>query len=87
MEIMIAESLWVLLVLLVASLVSALGSQYIIRYRCLKEIDGFLPHWITKWIHVYQRSPLLGYWLAGIYLIPRLIGSLLRSSPGQLQKK
>jgi hypothetical protein len=78
---MIGESLWVLLVLLVllallvASLVSILGSQYTIRYRCLKVIDGFLLHWINKWIRVYKRSPLLGHWLAGIYLIPCLIGS------------
>jgi uncharacterized membrane protein YeaQ/YmgE (transglycosylase-associated protein family) len=77
---MIGMSFWAFLVLLVASLIAAFVIHYLIKYRCLEGFDGFLGQWIIGWIGAWLGSPVLGYWfkplkLAGIYLIPALIGA------------
>jgi uncharacterized membrane protein YeaQ/YmgE (transglycosylase-associated protein family) len=77
---MIGENFGAFLVLLVASLIAALVIHYLIRYRCLEGFDGFLGQWIAGWVGAWLGSPVLGHWfrglqLAGIYLVPALVGA------------
>ncbi len=68
------------LVLLVAGLIAAAVIHYVIRYRFLEGLDGFLGKWIAGWVGAWLGSPVLGHWfepvkLADIYLIPALVGA------------
>jgi uncharacterized membrane protein YeaQ/YmgE (transglycosylase-associated protein family) len=68
------------LVLLVAGLVAAVVTHYLIRYRFLEEIDGFLGKVIAGWVGAWLGSPIIGHWfesvkIANIYLIPALVGA------------
>jgi uncharacterized membrane protein YeaQ/YmgE (transglycosylase-associated protein family) len=68
------------LVLLVAGLVAAVVMHYLIRYRFLEEIDGFLGKVIAGWVGAWLGSPIIGHWfesvkIANIYLIPALLGA------------
>jgi uncharacterized membrane protein YeaQ/YmgE (transglycosylase-associated protein family) len=68
------------LVLLVAGLVAAVVTHYLIRYRFLEEIDGFLGKVIAGWVGAWLGSPIVGHWfdsvkIANIYLIPALLGA------------
>ena len=77
---MSGENFGASLVLLVASLIAALVIHYLIGYRCLKGFGGFLGQWITGWIGACLGTPVLGHWfqgfhLAGISLIPALVGA------------
>lgn len=77
---MIGENFGAFLVLLIVSLIAALVIHYLIRYQCLKGFDGFLGQWVTGWFGAWLGTPVLGHWfkdfaLAGIYLIPALVGA------------
>lgn len=77
---MIGQGFFAFLVLLVASFIAAIVIHYLIGYRCLRGFDGFLGQWVTGWIGAWLGSPVLGHWfkdveLAGIYLIPALVGA------------
>lgn len=79
---MIGQHFLPFLVLLVASLIAALVIHYGIGYRCLKGFDGFLGQWVTGWIGAWLGCPVLGHWfagasLAGIYIIPALLGAFV----------
>ena len=77
---MIGMHFWAFLVLLVAGVVAAAVLHYLIRYRFLEGLDGFLCKVIVGWVGAWLGSPVLGHWfgpvkLAGIYLIPALLGA------------
>ncbi len=71
------------LVLLVLSLIAAGVLHYLVCYRFLQGIDGFVGKWITGWIGAWLGSPVLGHWpgrfaiakIDNIYIIPALIGA------------
>jgi len=68
------------LVLLVAGLVAAVVMHYLVRYRFLEEIDGFVGKVIAGWVGAWLGSPVIGHWfesvkIANIYLIPALLGA------------
>jgi uncharacterized membrane protein YeaQ/YmgE (transglycosylase-associated protein family) len=55
--------------------------HYVLRYRLLEGLDGFLGKLVAGWIGAWLGSPVLGHWfegvkIAGIYLIPALLGAL-----------
>jgi len=77
---MIGMDFWAFLVLLVAGVIAAVVIHYLLRYRLLEGFDGFLGKWIAGWLGAWIGSPMLGHWfepvkLAGVYLIPALLGS------------
>jgi uncharacterized membrane protein YeaQ/YmgE (transglycosylase-associated protein family) len=77
---MIGMHFWAFLVLLVAGVVAAAVLHYLIRYRFLEGIDGFLGKLGAGWVGAWLGSPVFGHWvepvkLAGIYLIPALLGA------------
>lgn len=79
---MIGMSFSTFLVLLVAGLVAAAVMHYIVRYRFLEGLDGFVGKWIAGWVGAWLGSPVLGHWfekikLADIYLIPALLGAFV----------
>jgi uncharacterized membrane protein YeaQ/YmgE (transglycosylase-associated protein family) len=81
---MIGISFLAFLVLLVAALISAGVLHYILRYRVLEGFDGFLGKFLAGWLGAWLGSPVLGHWfeplkLAGIYLIPALLGAFAGS--------
>ncbi len=68
------------LVLLVAGLIAAAVTHYLLRYRFLEGLDGFLGKWIAGWVGAWLGSPMLGHWfervkVANIYLVPALVGA------------
>ncbi len=68
------------LVLLVAGLIAAVVIHYLIRYRFLEGLDGFLGKCIAGWVGAWLGSPVLGHWfervkVADIYLVPALVGA------------
>jgi uncharacterized membrane protein YeaQ/YmgE (transglycosylase-associated protein family) len=68
------------IVLLVASLIAAAVLHYLLRYRLLEGLDGFLGKLVVGWIGAWMGSPVLGHWFEGvkiadIYLIPALLGA------------
>lgn len=74
-------------VLLVAGLVSATVIHYVVKYRFLAGIDGFLGKWMAGWVGAWLGSPVLGHWLeaakvGNIYLVPALIGAFAGSFMG-----
>ncbi len=67
-------------VLLVAALIAAAVLHYLLRYRLLEGFDGFVGKLVAGWIGAWLGSPVLGHWfkgveLAGVYLIPALLGA------------
>jgi uncharacterized membrane protein YeaQ/YmgE (transglycosylase-associated protein family) len=77
---MIGMGFGAFLVLLVAALIAAAVLHYLLRYRLLEGFDGFLGKLVAGWIGAWLGSPVLGHWfepvkLAGIYLIPALLGA------------
>jgi uncharacterized membrane protein YeaQ/YmgE (transglycosylase-associated protein family) len=81
---MIGMSFWAFVVLLVAGVISAAVLHYILRYRVLECFDGFLAKLIAGWLGAWLGSPVLGHWfepvkLAGIYLVPALLGAFAAS--------
>lgn len=77
---MIGMNFWAFLVLAVASLVAAAVVHYVIRYRFLEGLDGFLGKVITAWVGAWLGSPVIGHWfegvkIANVYLIPALLGA------------
>ncbi len=67
-------------VLLVAALIAAAVLHYLLRYRLLEGFDGFVGKLVAGWIGAWLGSPVLGHWfsgieLAGIFLIPALLGA------------
>jgi uncharacterized membrane protein YeaQ/YmgE (transglycosylase-associated protein family) len=77
---MIGMSFWAFLVLLVAALIAAVVLHYLICYRFLEGFEGFLGKLGVGWVGAWLGSPVLGHWfesvkLAGIYLIPALLGA------------
>ena len=58
---MIGMSFGGLLVLLVASLVASVVIHYLIRYRFLEGIDGFLYKVIAGWVGAWLGSPVIGH--------------------------
>jgi uncharacterized membrane protein YeaQ/YmgE (transglycosylase-associated protein family) len=68
------------LVLLVEGAIAAFVLHYLVRYRMLTGLDGYLCKWILGWVGAWLGSPVLGHWfgpvsLAHVYLIPALIGA------------
>ena len=81
---MIGMSFWAFVVLLVAGLIAAGVLHYVVRYRFLEGLDGFVAKWIAGWLGAWLGSPVLGHWfervkLADIYLIPALLGAFAAS--------
>jgi uncharacterized membrane protein YeaQ/YmgE (transglycosylase-associated protein family) len=79
---MIGMDFWAFLVLLVAALIAAVVLHYLICYRFTEGFDGFLGKVMTGWVGAWLGSPVLGHWfqpvkLAGIYLIPALLGAFV----------
>ena len=77
---MIGMSFWAFLVLLVAALIAAVVLHYLICYRFIEGFEGFLGKVGSGWVGAWLGSPVLGHWfepvkLAGIYLIPALLGA------------
>ena len=77
---MIGMNFWAFLVLLVAGLIAAVVIHYILRYRLLEGLDGFVGKWIAGWVGAWLGSPVLGHWvervkLADVYLILALLGA------------
>jgi len=77
---MIGMSFWAFLVLLVAALIAAIVLHYLICYRFIEGFEGFLGKVGSGWVGAWLGSPVLGHWfepvkLAGIYLIPALLGA------------
>lgn len=68
------------LVLLVEGAIAAYVLHYLVRYRFLTGLDGFLGKWVLGWVGAWLGSPVLGHWfgrisLAHVYLVPALIGA------------
>jgi uncharacterized membrane protein YeaQ/YmgE (transglycosylase-associated protein family) len=79
---MIGMCFWEFLVLLVAAVIAAVVLHYLICYRFLAGIDGFLGKLIAGWVGAWLGSPVFGHWfeplkLAGVYLIPALLGAFV----------
>jgi uncharacterized membrane protein YeaQ/YmgE (transglycosylase-associated protein family) len=77
---MIGMGFWAFLVLLVAALTAAAVLHYLVRYRVLEGLDGFLGKLVAGWVGAWLGSPVLGHWfervkLHNIYLIPALLGA------------
>jgi uncharacterized membrane protein YeaQ/YmgE (transglycosylase-associated protein family) len=77
---MIGINFWAFLVVLVAALIAAAVLHYLVRYRFLEGLDGFLAKCVAGWIGAWLGSPVLGHWfepakLANVYLIPALLGA------------
>ena len=77
---MIGITFLAFVILLVAALIAAGVLHYLLCYRFLEGLDGFLGKCIAGWIGAWLGSPVLGYWFepvkfAGIYLIPALLGA------------
>jgi uncharacterized membrane protein YeaQ/YmgE (transglycosylase-associated protein family) len=68
--------------LLVAALIAAVVLHYLACYRFIEGFDGFLGKLGAGWLGAWLGSPVLGHWfepakLAGIYLIPALLGAFV----------
>jgi uncharacterized membrane protein YeaQ/YmgE (transglycosylase-associated protein family) len=79
---MIGMHFWAFLVLLVAAVIAAVVLHYLICYRFIEGLDGFLGKVMAGWVGAWLGSPVLGHWfepvkLAGIYLIPALLGAFV----------
>jgi uncharacterized membrane protein YeaQ/YmgE (transglycosylase-associated protein family) len=79
---MIGMSFVEFLVLLVAAVIAAFVLHYLVCYRFLAGIDGFLGKLIAGWVGAWLGSPVFGHWfeplkLAGVYLIPALLGAFV----------
>ena len=79
---MIGMNFWAFLVLLVAAVIAAAVLHYVICFRFNEGFDGFLGKVIIGWVGAWLGSPVLGHWfepvkLAGIYLIPALLGAFV----------
>jgi len=79
---MIGMNFWAFLVLLVAAVIAAVVLHYLICYRFLEGFDGFIGKLGVGWLGAWLGSPVLGHWfepvkLAGIYLIPALLGAFV----------
>jgi uncharacterized membrane protein YeaQ/YmgE (transglycosylase-associated protein family) len=77
---MIGMTFEAFLVLLVVGLVAAVVMHYLIRYRFLEAIDGFLGKVIAGWVGAWLGSPIIGHWFEGVkianlYFIPALLGA------------
>jgi uncharacterized membrane protein YeaQ/YmgE (transglycosylase-associated protein family) len=77
---MIGMDFWAFLVLLIAGMIAGAVLHYVLRYRFLEGLDGFLAKLIAGWIGAWLGPPILGHWfervkLANIYLIPALLGA------------
>jgi uncharacterized membrane protein YeaQ/YmgE (transglycosylase-associated protein family) len=77
---MIGMDFWAFLVLLVAALIAAVVLHYLVCYRFLEGFEGFLGKLGAGWLGAWLGSPVFGHWfeqvkLAGIYLIPALLGA------------
>lgn len=59
---MIGMTLREFLVLLIAGAIAAAVIHYIVGYRFLSGVDGFLGKWITGWLGAWLGSPVLGHW-------------------------
>jgi uncharacterized membrane protein YeaQ/YmgE (transglycosylase-associated protein family) len=79
---MIGMDFWAFLVLLVAAVIAAVVLHYLICYRFIGGFEGFLGKVGSGWVGAWLGSPVLGHWfepvkLAGIYLIPALLGAFV----------
>jgi uncharacterized membrane protein YeaQ/YmgE (transglycosylase-associated protein family) len=79
---MIGMDFWAFLVLLVAAVIAAVVLHYLICYRFMEGFDGFLGKLGAAWLGAWLGPPVLGHWfeplkLAGIYLIPALLGAFV----------
>jgi uncharacterized membrane protein YeaQ/YmgE (transglycosylase-associated protein family) len=77
---MIGMCLGAFLVLLILGLIAAVVVYFVIRYRFLEGLDGFLAKWIAGWLGAWLGSPVLGHWLVktrDIYVIPALVGAFV----------
>ncbi len=77
---MIGMGLADFLVLLVIGLIAAVVLHFVICYRFLGGLDGFLATWIAGWLGAWLGPPVLGHWLfkiRGVYLIPALVGAFV----------
>lgn len=68
------------LTLLVAGFLAAGILHYVVRYRYLEGIDGFMAKWAMGWIGAWLGSPVIGHWpkgyqVEGVYFLPALIGA------------
>jgi uncharacterized membrane protein YeaQ/YmgE (transglycosylase-associated protein family) len=77
---MIGMNFRAFLVLLVAGVIAAVASHYVLRYRLLEGLDGLVGKCIAGWVGAWLGSPVLGHWfervkLADVYLIPALLGA------------
>ena len=67
--------------LLCISVAVALVLHYLVRYRVVEGLDGFLGKVIVGWIGAWLGSPVLGHWpanptFADIYPVPAFLGSI-----------
>lgn len=70
------------LTLAVISLIAALIVHYVIRYRVVEGLDGFLWKWVVGWVGAWLGSPVLGDWfhsvaVSHIYIIPGFLGAFI----------
>lgn len=67
-------------VLLVAGVLAAAVVHYVVGYRVLEGVDGFLGKVMVGWVGAWLGSPVIGHWFesvkfADVYLIPALLGA------------
>ncbi len=77
---MIGMGLADFLVLLILGLIAAAVLHYVICYRFLVGVDGFLAKWIAGWFGAWLGPPVLGHWLfkiRDVYVIPALVGAFV----------
>ena len=77
---MIGMNFSAFLTLLILGFVSSVVLHFLIRYRMLNGLDGFLSKWIAGWGGGWLGSAVFGHWgmhSAGLYLIPALLGAFV----------
>lgn len=77
---MIGMNFGTFLTLLILGLIASVVMHFIVRYRLLKGVDGFVAKWIAGWIGGWLGSPVLGHWwfqIQNIYIIPALVGAFV----------